>query len=276
MGKPKNNNPKKDGSYSENTEHSEPSPNVDTVTILNAMNKMKLEIIEDRKLIDQEICAKIDALSENLGKTITQHATRLDSLEFSNTDRDEKIAKLQNDVGSIRKVNQELQEKLLVSVAHSRRLNLDFLGFEDEQQEQPLVKVKNFLTVRLGIPKPTVDAIMIRDGHRIGKWVHDRARPRVIKVGFVRMEDRDLILSLAHKCKGSQFAISVDLPPELQVIRKAKLDMRKEILQVNPDALASLSYRSYKPVLLVKYNNKVQEYKDTMPYNELQGGDVRS
>ena len=87
------------------------------------------------------------------------------------------------------------------------------------------------------------------------------------------MEDRNLILGLAYKCKATNYAVRVDLPPELADVRKVNLDIRKSILEANPNALASCSYRSYKPVLLVKYQNKVQEFKTSMKFDELQDRD---
>ena len=60
--------------------------------------------------------------------------------------------------------------------------------------------------------------------------------------------------------KNLDYSIRVDLIPELVPLRKQLLAMRKEILKVNGNALASVTYRSYKPVLTVKYRGKVQEF----------------
>ena len=248
--------------------------NSETEKLLLAMKNMKREIIADRLAVDNEIIAKIDAIDTKLTDNLAQHSTRLVALETEITVHSDNIGNVQNDVARIKKDVIDLKDKLLYSVAHSRRLNLDFLGFKDELKEEPIAKVKAFLVNTLKLESDLVNSILICDGHRIGKFNPDiSAKPRVIKIGFVRMEDRNLILGLAYKCKATNYAVRVDLPPELADVRKVNLDIRKSILEANPNALASCSYRSYKPVLLVKYQNKVQEFKTSMKFDELQDRD---
>ena len=237
---------------------------------------MKRDIIVDRVAVDKELISKMNAIDTKLTNSLALHATRLTTLEDDNAAHKESISTIQSDVVKIKKDVLDLKDKLLSSVAHSRRLNLDFLGFEDELTEDPIKKVKDFLIKTLKLEAVFVENLLIRDGHRIGKFNPDEdATPRVIKIGFVRMVDRNLIINNAYKCKGSDFAVRVDLPPELADIRKVNLDIRKAILAVNENALCSCSYRSYKPVLLVKYQGKVQEYKPSMKFEDLQDKDVK-
>ena len=62
------------------------------------------------------------------------------------------------------------------------------------------------------------------------------------------MTERNAIFKRAFKCKNSDFSIREDLPPELVDLRNKHLDIRKEILKVNPTALVSVTSRSYLPV----------------------------
>ena len=71
-------------------------------------------------------------------------------------------------------------------------------------------------------------------------------------------------------------AIIVDLPKELSLIRKQLLEVKKEINNVNPSALCKLTYRSYKPVLLIKHRGLVTPYDDSMVLAELEPGTRRT
>ena len=97
--------------------------------------------------------------------------------------------------------------------------------------------------------------------------------PRPI-MGFVLMQHRNLIFSNAFKCKGTDYAIRVDLPPELVEVRQKHLEIRDDIRKENSKALVSCSYRAYRPVLLVKHRGKIQQYDPTkMNIKDLQPGD---
>ena len=253
---------------------------MNTTRILEAMEKMKTDILVGRAIKDEEILIKITSIDTKLTHSIDGNSARLESLELNNVVVDRSIETLTLKQEQLSEECKELREKLLASVSHSRRLNLDFLGFidKDSTEKEVLPKIRDFLVNVLGIEQGVVNAMLIRDGHRIGKFDIKRARPRVIKVGFIRMEDRDLIYGLAYKCKNSDFAISVDLPPELALIRKANVDIRKLILAANPTALASCTYRSYRPILLVKFEGRVQEFSDELmrdKFAELEPGDRR-
>ena len=88
------------------------------------------------------------------------------------------------------------------------------------------------------------------------------------------MEDRNLIYKNAYRCKNTAFSLRVDIIPEYVTIQKANLELRKKIREENPTALASCSFRSYKPVLLVKWRGRVQIYDATkMNIGDLEEGD---
>ena len=87
------------------------------------------------------------------------------------------------------------------------------------------------------------------------------------------MEHRNLIMKNAYKCKNTDYAVRVDLIKELVPIQQQNLKIRSEIKEVNPEALASAVIRNFKPVLLVKYRGKVQEFNPRMKFEDLQPGD---
>lgn len=251
--------------------------NTDTTEILKAIQNMKTEIVAERKVEEQNIINQIEAIGKRLTDSISANTDRIQAIEETNTTFAEELRVLKSDVRKLKKENIEIKEKHLDSVCHSRRGNLDFLNFPEEDEEEVLPKIRAFLINTLQLPENIVNAMPVRDGHRIGRRDDKKKYPRVIKVAFLCMDDRNRIYENAYKCKDTPYAIRVDLPPELTPLRKRNLEIRKEILEENPDALASCTYRGYnRPVLLVKYNGRVQEYNpDTMDIEDLQPGDKR-
>ena len=237
---------------------------------------MKDEIILDRDAKDTKLLESINNLEASVNNSFQQTNNRITDLENANTATGTEIQALKDRFSDLEKNNQLLNKKLLDSVAHSRRLNLDFLGFKEEKDESVTVKVRNFWVTVLGIDRELADQILLRDIHRIGKYNKEAVHPRVIKAGFVLMEDRNSVMKLAHKCKSTDFAIRADLPPELVLIRRQHLDIRDMIKETNANALASCTLRSYRPVLIVKYDGKITEYKDTMDISKLEPGDRRT
>ena len=250
--------------------------NIDTEKILQAMSDMKAELILNGENKEQAIVSRINEMEGTINNAFQQCNERITGLEQDFEVNLGNVRELQKQQATLIKDNKVLSEKLLDSVCHSRRLNLDFLGFKEDKEEDVMVKLRMFWTEVLKISEDRVKVILIRDAHRIGKFDKKNKYPRVIKVGFVLMEDRNMIYGLAYRCKSTDYSIRVDIPLEYVPIRKQQLEIRKQILEANPTALASCAFRSYKPVLLVKWKNKVQEYNQLMPMNELQEGDKRN
>ena len=259
----------------------------DTETILQQLTKMKEEIIQDRVEKDQtmmdNINAKLDTFNETLSESIRVHGERLTELEGAKTSQATEINKLKSGLEKLRGENNTLKDLIVDSVQHSRRLNLDFMGFAEvgrgvnEDQDVVIAKIRNFLYETLKIDDERVGSILFRTAHRLGKYDASKNYPRIIKAGFVCMSDRDLILSRAYKCKDTPYSIRVDVCPQIAPLRKLNLDTRKRILEINPTALASCTYRNVNhPVLLVKFKGKVQQYNaSTMDIASLEKGDKK-
>ena len=139
---------------------------------------------------------------------------------------------------------------------------MDFLGFKEEsdfanrRDEEVIPKLREFWHNILQIPEHVAQNILVRDSHRIGKY--------------------DLIMSKAFRCKNTDHAIRIDLCKELVPIQQLNLKIRSDIKAANPNALASCVIRNYKPVLLVRWRNKIQEFDPKkMKFEDLQPGDRR-
>ena len=248
--------------------------NMDTDKIIKRIDKMEEDMLSDRQVKDKAIMDRIDEISDQLTTTLTDNTRRIGLLETGATNTEEKLQTLTDGLAELKSLNEKLSAKLLNSVAHSRRLNLHFLGLDEQKDEDVMVKVNTFLVNTLQIDPVTVDAMLIRAAHRLG--VFKQGKTRAIIVGFVRMADRDLIYSKAYLCRGTDFAVRIDLPPELVTVRDEQLLLRKELLKSNPTALLTCSYRNFKPVLICKFRGKVQPYDPArMQVHELEAGDPR-
>ena len=250
--------------------------NDDTERILKSMKDMKKELLTHGDEVNSQVLTQIQALDDKLSHSINLHGTRLDALETFQEDTVNVLRDLRRDVNRSRDEVNVLRQKVMDSSSHSRRLNIDHLGFAEEKDEEVIPKIRDFWVRVLKIPQPRAEAILLRDCHRIGKFSATSKYPRVIKCAFITMEDRNLVFKSAFRCKNSNFSLRVDMIPEYVNIQKANLEIRKEIREVNPEALASCTFRSYKPVLLVKYRGKVQVYDaGKMDKMDLEPGDRR-
>lgn len=250
--------------------------------ILKAMNDLKKDILADSDAKNDELLEKIGDLDTKLSNTLTHHGERLTNLEAFQDTTIQNISDIKVDLNNVREDLDLLTKKLQDNVAHSRRLNLDFLGFKEEsdfanrRDEEVIPKLREFWHNILQIPEHVAQNILVRDSHRIGKYDASAKYPRVIKCGFVLMADRNLIMSKAYRCKDTDHAIRIDLCKELVPIQQLNLKIRSDIKAANPNALASCVIRNYKPVLLVRWRNKIQEFDPKkMKFEDLQPGDRR-
>ena len=165
----------------------------------------------------------------------------------------------------------KLKTRAINAEAHGRRLNLIFIGISHDDGEDVVAKVREFMVNQLEMNKEWVDSLRFRDVHRLGvnKGVHP------IIVAFINQVERNMVFKNAYKLKSTNYVINVDLPYELAIEQGELLNIRKTIREENPSALASISYRSYKPVLLVKHDGSVQSYTSDMLIKDLQPGDRR-
>lgn len=201
---------------------------------------------------------------------------RLDHVEEKVDTVVEDVGFLQEKVGSLERsqvANLELINKLLdraiKAEAHGRRLNLRFHGITYSEDENVVHVLNNFLIQKLGLNADWVSKLLFRDVHRLPEYKGGRD----IICGFVSQFDRNEVYKRANKLKNTDFVIKVDLPAEWAKLQNDLLLIRKTIRRENPEALAVLTYKAYKPVLLVKHRGKVQQYDSAMTIEQLQPGD---
>ena len=128
-----------------------------------------------------------------------------------------------------------------------------------------------FMVTQLHIPPQQIEYLPIRDTHRIGKVIENRTRP--ILVAFLVQRDRDFVLKHGKELRNTNFSIEPHLSKRQWTVKKSLLAKRATIKAVNRNALAFIGYRSYKPVLLVKVNGQLREFKNNMDLASLQAGD---
>ena len=251
------------------------SATMDTQLVLNAMQEMEKRMTAERVVTDQKILDKIELLDNNLNQTLTLHTEKITALEEIQNTISADLESLKTDFINLKEDHDKLSKKYVMSVAHSRRLNLHFLGHVEEKNEDVVAKVKHFLVNTLELSEDLVNNILVRDAHRLGIFKATNKYPRPIIIGFIKMSDRNAIFQRAFKCKTTKFSIRENLPPELVEIRNNHLDIKKEIHKVNPTALVSVTSRSYLPVLLVRHENRIKVFTDEMemPFDTLQPSD---
>ena len=155
---------------------------------------------------------------------------------------------------------------------HAFRLQLIAYNLPEVENENPFATIRGFYINDLKIPEERVNFIAMRDCHRLGKRTPGKIRPMV--VAFLMQPDRDSVLLHAKELRGTTLSLQPHLSKKQVDVKKALLAKRSLIKARDERILAFIAYRSYnKPVLLIKMDNRLQEFKDTMDLNQLQFSD---
>ena len=241
--------------------------------VIAAISNMRIEFMQDSKSKNDAVNTKLDEIKTSLEGRLEAQEERIGDLEAKVLEQEEKIHDLTVRGAEDHDRLLKLTERQINFEAHQRRLNLKITGIAYEEKEDVSGKVRDFLKIQLGIDASSVDKFIFRDAHRLGE---NRSGLKPIIIAFIDQAHRNLVFSRAYKLKGTDFVIKVDLPMELASVQSELLLVRKEIRKVNQTALAALTYRSYKPVLLVKFQGKVQSYNHQMKLTDLEMGDTRA
>ena len=242
-----------------------------------------------------EISALIRQSNENNNTKFTQIFTQLKEIQDSQKAQLEaqtaKIANLEKENEQLRsdlnatnaRLNkcEELLEKSQARIteneSHGRRLNLVLGNVPESNNENIRQTINRVFIDNLKIPQDQAEGFMLRDAHRLGKSKQENppipgvSKPRNIIMAFICQEDRNFVYSQARNLKGSNISLRVDLVKEYAMIRDNLLIHRSEIRKFNNKLYVQLTYRSYnKPVLLVKVNNNIVEYRTDMKFEDLQ------
>ena len=223
---------------------------------------------------------RFDDLFAELASIKESHNARLDAQDVKIKDLQDENKQLKKDLnaanlklGEVEVTLEKVNTKVLENESHSRRLNLIFSNVPESRDENIRETLNRIFIDNLGIAPETAHGFLLRDAHRLGKSNSSviNPKPRNIILAFVQQSDRNYVYSQARKLKGSNISMRVDLIQEYAKIRDNLLVHRREILKNNDKTFVQLSYKSYnKPILLVKVNDTIVEFKDDMDYADLE------
>ena len=154
---------------------------------------------------------------------------------------------------------------------HAFRLQLIAYNIPEIEDENPFATIRWFFVNKLKIPQERVNYIAMRDCHRLGKRTPGKTRPMV--VAFLMQPDRDSVLLQAKELRGTNLSLQPHLSKKQLEVKKALLAKRSLLKERDERILAFIAYRMYKPILLIKIDNRLQEFKDGMNPNQLQFSD---
>ena len=222
-----------------------PSPNADNSSPSNADLQRDIADFSNRILIKLD---NIDIEIKSINRRLTDVET---TVEFNSA----KIVEVETAIPTVRASLQDeisdLKEKLLLMEIYNRKQNLLFYGVE-EQREENIYKTLLEVFILLGVDEKTAQEINLINAHRLPRRndppdhttdarsgpTTGRATPAPIIAKFIKMTDRDLILSTFENIKRprealplataaaaanppptSRITVRTDLPPTLKARR---------------------------------------------------------
>ena len=191
-------------------------------------NNRKLIELEESRNFDSKVCEDIRKSQTRIENEITEGKVATD--------------KLRQGFDMLQKKNESLSEEILELQTRSMKDNLLFFGidecgtFEDRMQERCAEKIHDFCEKELGIPTAK-GQIKIDRAHRIGKFMHGKKRPVVVKFNY--FQDKMSVKKQAQeKLRDTPFRVSEQFPKTIQERRrsliphliKAKQDGQRAVL----------------------------------------------
>ena len=191
----------------------------------------KLEKLED---IDQRLVS-IDSKVSTLESKINLISSRQESLEkdmaeitrsvsFAMEQVDHIATEQKQSVKTLENNINETNRSILYLNAYSRRVNLNFFGISEQDDEDVEDKLRSFLS----------DALKISDAkqmefqriHRLGSKRPTAPRPIIVR--FLRFPDRERVLKSAYQLKGTIYRIMEDFPKEIIEARRKLIPLLKQ------------------------------------------------
>ena len=249
--------------------------------IQEQINNLTLKLDEWKSSVSKELA--------DLSKLVTDS---LATQDLKIQDLTARVASLETDLAAQKSVNKlkdkkidELNERLEETISHSRRLNIIINGAPEIAEEDISKVINDFFVHKLQIPGEIVSKFTFRDYHRIGpmekntesgeifrkkvnKNSNDRDPHRAIIIAFTQQAHRNLIFTYAKNLDGTGLSVKPDLSQTMSKLRTKLLGIRKDIKKIHKDKLAILTYRSFKPVLLVRYDGETVPYTDDIDISE--------
>ena len=128
--------------------------------------------------LKETVTTKMDAVLSELGsfqKDLAEMKKNISEMECSVTDTSDRIADVENSKlpdlkKEIDKVRYELEEKMLLSEIHNRKLNLLIYGVTPQNNENVYDAVYTVLANLLGIALDQVEKMPLTNAHRVPRW----------------------------------------------------------------------------------------------------------
>lgn len=248
--------------------------------ILNAISSLRSEIHAIKADIGEIIDAKIEQLAVSIrGElstfqqevsseisavkiTMDEHASKLASLETNASTSSDTVIKLEQDVGRLKQVIEQLTEKCMDLEGRSRRQNIRVLNIKEgaESGKKPRDFIAQLLKETLSLDNlPLVDRAHRTLRNRPG--IEEPPRAFVLRLHYTH--ELEEILQRAAKMqqvtfKGQRINIFPDYPPAV-VKRRALFKRARELLRDKPGVKYGLQYPAK---LRVTYNGKEHYFTD--------------
>ena len=140
------------------------------------------------------------------------------------------IDKLRNDLDSTKQLLTQEHEARLYSECQSRRSNLKFFGFQEENFESSTKceeLVLQLISTQMGV---NVDSAFVERCHRLGPRTPGRNRPIIIK--FALFKDRERVWDKRRALKDTNIFVKEDYPHEIEDRRNKLLPTYNEAMRI--------------------------------------------
>lgn len=170
------------------------------------VNEIKAEVSEVHTDV-QNMKEQIEAVESS----IEYHSEKVSDVEREQNEKREKCESELNE-----KID-SLNQKLMMLEKHDRKYNLIFYGVTEEQGEKLFGKMRGWFIQYLKLEEDRVKKIHFSNGHRLPS---EYEGPRPVIMRFLSYEDRELVMSNAHKLAGTRMKILTDLPVQMKKERQ--------------------------------------------------------
>lgn len=177
------------------------------------LNEIQL-IRSEQQILEQkvtELTNKIKQVEDNVASVLPLKA---------------EVARLVNCSGKLSTACTNLQDYQDDLDNRSRRNNLIFFGIEDNQNEtwaESESKILSFCSEKLQVP---IASEAIERAHRLGRYTEAKNRPLIVK--FLSFKDKQRVLTVTARLKGSQFAISEDYSNKVRLQRQKLIQFARQ------------------------------------------------
>ena len=246
----------------------------DLKSVLVAVNLIRDDINKKMDNLRTEFTSQFTNFMEKVTSKLEIQENRIGELETDKLKLKEEVRSFKEDLSNVETKMKHMENRLIDSEAHFRRLNLIISNVKEEEGENVKDKVFDLFKNELKIKPERVENLLLRDLHRLGKIKTNvstnTTKHRNIIIAFLKQEDRNMILEHCKNLKDKSVSIKVDLPLELSKVRDELLTKRRVIKDFKSNLVANLVYRAYKPVLIVKYKGSFVKYEESMDLSNLE------